>query len=60
VLRFQPDRDQTLRFLGAAMRACRPGKPQLVDSSQENAIVLAGTLDAATADLGDRRPLMSA
>lgn len=60
VLRFQPDREQTLRFLGAAMRACRPGKPQLVDSSQENAIILAGTLDAATADLGAHRPLVSA
>lgn len=60
VLRFQPDRDQTLRFLGAAMRACRPGKPQLVDSSQANAVTLAATLDGAVADLGDRRPLVSA
>jgi hypothetical protein len=60
MLGFQPDRERTLRFLGAAMGACRPGKPQLVDSSQENALVLAGTLDAATADLGARRPLVSA
>jgi hypothetical protein len=42
------------------MRACRPGKPQLVDSSQDNAVVLAATLEAATADLGDRRPLVCA
>jgi capsule polysaccharide export protein KpsC/LpsZ len=47
VLRFQPDRERILRFLSAAMRACHPGKPVLVDDSQANAVVLAGSLDAA-------------
>jgi hypothetical protein len=47
VLRFQPDRERIMRFLGAAMRACHPGKPVLVDDSQENAVALAGSLDVA-------------
>jgi hypothetical protein len=47
VLRFQPNHERILRFLGAAMRACRPGKPALVDDSQANAVALAGALDAA-------------
>jgi hypothetical protein len=47
VLRFQPDRERILRFLGAAMRACHPGKPVLVDDSQANALALARSLDAA-------------
>ena len=60
VLSFRPDRERTLRFLGAAMRACLPGKPVLVDSSSENAVVLAGTLDAAVSDTADRRTLVPA
>ncbi len=47
VLAFRPDREQTLRFLAAAMRACWPGKPVLVDRSDENARELAASLDAA-------------
>jgi hypothetical protein len=47
VLRSQPDRERILRFLGAAMRACRPGKPVLVDDSQANAVALARSLDGA-------------
>jgi Capsule polysaccharide biosynthesis protein len=47
VLRFAPDRERILRFLGAAMRACHPGKPVLVDDSQANALAVAGSLDAA-------------
>lgn len=47
VLEFRPDRERTLRFLAAAMRACRPGKPVLVDRSDENARELAASLDAA-------------
>jgi len=47
LLRFTPDRERILRFLGAAMRACHPGKPVLVDDSQANALALAGSLDAA-------------
>ena len=47
LLRFRPDHERILRFLDAAMRACRPGKPVLVDDSQANAVALAGSLDAA-------------
>lgn len=47
VLRFRPDRERTLRFLGAAMRACRPGRPVAVDGSDRNAAELAASLDAA-------------
>ena len=47
VLSFRPDRERTLRFLAAAMRACRPGKPVLVDRSDSNARELAASLDAA-------------
>ena len=53
VLRFQPDRERILQFLGAAMRACHPGKPVLVDDSQANAVALARSLDAA---VRERRP----
>jgi hypothetical protein len=60
VLRFQPDRERTLRFLAAAMRACLPGQPALADASEENAVVHAASLDAAVADLAARRPLASA
>jgi capsule polysaccharide export protein KpsC/LpsZ len=48
LLRFTPDRERTLRFLVAAMRACYPGKPVLVDDSDANAAALAASLDAAT------------
>ena len=47
LLRFTPDHERILRFLGAAMRACSPGKPVLVDDSDANAAALAASLDAA-------------
>lgn len=47
LLNFRPDRELTLRFLHAAMRACLPGKPVMVDASDENARVLAGSLAEA-------------
>ena len=47
LLRFQPDRERIRRFIGAAMRACYPGKPAAVDSSDENARTVAASLDAA-------------
>jgi capsule polysaccharide export protein KpsC/LpsZ len=47
LLHFTPDRERTRRFLGAAMRACYPGKPVLVDDSEANALALAASLDAA-------------
>jgi hypothetical protein len=49
LLRFQPDPERTMRFLGAAMRACYPGRPVLVDDSDANAAELAASLDAAVA-----------
>jgi capsule polysaccharide export protein KpsC/LpsZ len=56
LLDFRPDTERTRRFLHAAMRRCYPGAPVLVDGSDENAALLAGTLDrAARGDLGDRR-----
>ena len=47
VLGFEPDREQILRFLGAAMRACRPGAPVTIDSSAQNAAKLAESLHSA-------------
>lgn len=47
VLAFRPEREPLLRFLAAAMRACWPGKPVLVDRSDANARELAASLDAA-------------
>jgi hypothetical protein len=47
LLGFSPDRERSRRFLHAAMRRCYPGAPVLVDSSDENAAVLAATLDRA-------------
>jgi hypothetical protein len=48
VLGFRPPRERILEFLHAAMRACYPGAPVLVDSSDENARRLADSLDRAT------------
>jgi hypothetical protein len=57
VLRFKPDPETIARFLHAAMRACRPGAPVLVDRSQENAVRLAGSIEeAARAALAEREP----
>lgn len=50
LLRFRPDEARTRRFLHAAMRACKPGAPVQVDSSQANALTLAATLDEAAYD----------
>lgn len=47
LLRFRPDPETIRRFLHAAMRACRPGAPVLVDRSQENAVRLAGSIEEA-------------
>jgi hypothetical protein len=47
VLRFRPDRERILRFLHAAMCACLPGTPVLVDDSDENARTLAASLESA-------------
>jgi hypothetical protein len=47
LLDFRPDRERTRRFLHAAMRNCYPGAPVLVDRSDQNAELLAQTLDRA-------------
>ena len=47
LLRFRPDPERTRRFLHAAMRNCYPGAPVLVDRSEDNAIRLAGSIEAA-------------
>lgn len=57
LLRFRPDPETIARFLHAAMRACRPGAPVLVDRSQENAVRLAGSIEeAARVALAEREP----
>lgn len=54
LLDFQPPRERIAQFLHAAMRACRPGAPVLVDRSDANAVRLAGSLDEAIRGLGAR------
>jgi hypothetical protein len=53
--RFRPDAERTRRFLHAAWRSCYPGAPVLVDQSDENAIAVAGSLEAAASALGPAR-----
>jgi hypothetical protein len=48
---FRPDPERTRRFLHAAWRSCYPGAPVLVDRSDENAAVLAASLEAAASAL---------
>lgn len=47
LMTFAPDRKRTLELLHAAMRACLPGAPVLVDESDANAAALAQSLDQA-------------
>ena len=54
LLDFRPDHDAVLSYLHAAMEACRPGMPVLGDDSDENAIVLAGSLEQALAERPQR------
>lgn len=56
LLGFTPDREQTRRFLHAAMRRCQPGAPVLVDDSDANADALAASLDAAASNVAQRQP----
>ena len=56
LLRFRPDPERIGRFLHLCMRHCYPGQPLLVDRSEQNALVVAATLDAAArSELADRR-----
>jgi Capsule polysaccharide biosynthesis protein len=45
--RFHPDPERIRRLLHAAMRACYPGAPVLVDRSEENAVLLAASIETA-------------
>ena len=56
LLRFRPDPERIRRFLHAAMRHCYPGAPVLVDRSQENAVRLAGSIEAAAGKAVAERP----
>lgn len=47
VREWRPDHDRILRFLHAAWEKCYPGTPVLVDSSDENAELVAASLDDA-------------
>lgn len=47
LLDFRPDPERIRQFLHAAMRSCYPGVPGGVDDSEENARVLAASLDEA-------------
>jgi hypothetical protein len=47
LLRFRPDPERIRRFLHAVMRSCYPGKPLLVDRSENNARTIADTLEQA-------------
>jgi hypothetical protein len=54
LLRFRPDPDRIAQLLHLAMRQCHPGRPLLVDRSEENARTVAGTLERAALGLGLR------
>jgi hypothetical protein len=55
LLTFRPDPERIRRFLHALMRSCYPGKPLLVDRSDQNAVQIADTLErAATKALAHR------
>ncbi len=57
LLRFRPDPERITRFLHLCMRHCHPGQPLLVDRSEENALVVADTLElAARSVLGAGEP----
>jgi Capsule polysaccharide biosynthesis protein len=56
LMTFRPDRERIVRFLHAAMRACRSGSPVLVDRSRENAQALASSLERAAASAIERHP----
>jgi capsule polysaccharide modification protein KpsS len=58
LLAFRPDPERIRRFLHAAMRACYPGAPVLVDRSEENALALADSIERRAREaLADRSPL---
>ncbi|HEV8097988.1 MAG TPA: hypothetical protein VGP56_02505, partial [Gaiellaceae bacterium] len=57
LLAFRPDPERIAQFLHMAMRQCHPGQPLLVDSSGENALTVADTLErAALGIVAERAP----
>ena len=56
LLGFRPDRERIAEFLHLCMRNCHPGQPLLVDRSEENALLVASTLERAALEVvGDGR-----
>jgi hypothetical protein len=55
LLRFRPDPERIRRFLHAAMRSCYPGRPILVDRSDDNALAIANTLERAALKAAELR-----
>ncbi len=55
LLHFRPDPERIVRFLHLCMRHCHAGQPLLVDRSEENALLVAGTLEEAAVGLGGAR-----
>jgi CheY-like chemotaxis protein len=51
LLRFRPDPERIARFLHLCMRHCHPGQPLLVDRSEENALLVAATLEGAALEV---------
>jgi capsule polysaccharide modification protein KpsS len=49
-LTFTPDPERITAFLAAAMDRCLPGRPVLMDRSDENAVALAATLERGALD----------
>jgi capsular polysaccharide biosynthesis protein len=58
LLEFRPDPERIRRFLHAAMRACYPGAPVLVDRSEENALALADSIERRAREaVAERAPM---
>ena len=55
LLRYRPDPERVSRLLHSAMRSGRPGAPVLVDRSDANARLLAGSIEEAAAGEAERR-----
>jgi hypothetical protein len=55
LLRFRPDPERTAEFLHLCMRQCYPGQPLLVDRSEQNALLVASTLERAARETVDAR-----
>ncbi len=60
VLDFRPDPELIRSFLHAGMRRCYPGAPVLVDRSDENARVLASSLEEGMRDVDSLRVVREA